>query len=144
MLWVALAAYLAGLAVALLSPTSGVQSALVTHVCDFGVRLGLSPETATQGRGEFLCNALILMPVSMLGSAVWPRTNWRDWLAFSFVISGSVELAQGLLLPERSATYVDVLANTLGGLAGALVVTAVRALVRSRRSAARERRQELH
>ncbi len=82
-----------------------------------------------------MCNALILMPVSALGSLFWPRTTWRDWTAYAFVISGLVELIQGLVLPHRAATFVDVVANTLGGLGGAVVVLALRGL-RGRRTEA--------
>jgi glycopeptide antibiotics resistance protein len=82
-----------------------------------------------------VCNALILMPVSAMGSVIWPLTTWRDWTAYAFVISGLVELIQGLVLPHRTATFVDVVANTLGGLGGAVAVLALRRL-RGRRTAA--------
>ena len=129
--WVrALAVYSVFLAVVLLSPGSGAQSSSVTSFVDVAHALGISPELATQARGEFICNALILMPVSALGSMIWPRTTWRDWTAWAFVIASSVELAQGLFLPARSATMVDVVANTLGGLLGAVFVALVRAWFR--------------
>ena len=48
--------------------------------------------------------------------------EWASERMHAFVIAGSVELLQGLLLPARSATFVDVVANTLGGLGGAAVV----------------------
>jgi glycopeptide antibiotics resistance protein len=105
---------------------------MATWVVDLGTTLGFSPETANQSRAELLCNALILMPVSALGSLVWPRTTWRDWTAYSFVIAGTVELVQGLLLPERTASFDDVVANTLGGLGGAVVVGGWRWLSRRR------------
>lgn len=122
----ALLVYSALLGVALLAPTSGTQSEMAAWVVDLGTSVGFSPETATQARAEFLCNAAILAPVSALGSLVWTSTTWRDWTAYAFVIAGSVELVQGLLLPNRTASYIDIVANTLGGLVGALVVLVVR------------------
>jgi glycopeptide antibiotics resistance protein len=119
---VALVVYSALLAVALLAPTSGTQSSMASWVADLGRALGFSAQTATQERAEFLCNVAILAPISLLGSLIWPRTTWRDWTAVGFLVAGSVELAQGVLLPGRTASATDVVANTLGCLAGALVI----------------------
>jgi glycopeptide antibiotics resistance protein len=135
---VALVAYAAALAVALLAPTSGTQSSMASVFVRMGTAVGLSPETATQARAEFLGNALILVPVAALGSLVWRGTTWREWTAYAFVLATAVELTQGLLLSARTASASDVVANTLGGLGGAVLVAAARWGL-----AARERRQEL-
>jgi glycopeptide antibiotics resistance protein len=129
---IALAIYSCALAIALLAPTSGTQSGMASWVSDLGVWVGFSAETASQSRAEFLCNAAILAPVSALGSLIWTRTTWRDWTAYAFVIACGVELTQGALLPDRTASQVDIVANTLGGLAGAVVVLAARWLSRRR------------
>jgi glycopeptide antibiotics resistance protein len=123
---VALLVYSVLLGVALLAPTSGTQSSMAAWVVDLGTAVGFSPETATQARAEFLCNAAILAPVSALGSLIWTGTTWRDWTAYAFVIAGTVELVQGLVLPDRTASYIDIVANTLGGLLGAVVVLMAR------------------
>lgn len=132
---VALVVYSVLLGIALLAPTSGTQSGMASWVSDLGVWVGFSAETANQGRAEFLCNVAILAPVSALGSLIWSRTTWRDWTAYAFVIACLVELTQELVLPERTASHVDIVANTLGGLAGAVVVLAARRLSRRRRAA---------
>ncbi|MBA2954571.1 hypothetical protein GON03_09565 [Nocardioides sp. MAH-18] len=88
-----------------------------------------------QSDAEFLCNALIVAPVSALGSILWPRTTWRTWTALALVGACAVEITQGALLTERTASYVDVVANTLGGLLGALVVLAWRRVSRRRTAA---------
>lgn len=67
--------------------------------------------------------------MSALGALVWRRTNWRDWTAYGFVISFGVEAVQALFLPHRSATFSDVVANTLGGLLGGLLGALVSRLV---------------
>jgi hypothetical protein len=140
---VALVVYSAALAVALLAPTSGTQSTMASWVSDLGVRVGFSPETASQARAEFLNNAAILAPVSALGSLLWPQTTWRDWTAYAFVIAVLVELSQAMVLPGRTPSPVDVVANTLGGLTGAVLVLGWRLLTTRRPSAAGERWQEL-
>lgn len=125
-LLIALGAYVVLLAIALLAPTSGTQSEMASWLCDLGRSVGFDAGTATQPRAEFLCNALILAPVSALGSLAWPRTDWRDWTAWTFLAAGLVELIQGAVLSGRTASYADVVANTLGGLAGAFAVALVR------------------
>jgi hypothetical protein len=127
---IALAAYSAALAVVLLAPTSGNQSEAASWLGDLGAWVGLPDRFVTQSRVEFVCNALILMPLSALGCLIWPRVRWRDWTAYSFVIACAVELTQGLLLPDRTVATVDVVANTLGGLGGAVVVAVARHLRR--------------
>lgn len=130
---VALVAYACFLAVVLLSPSSGAQSASVTRFADVAHAVGFPADLVTQARAEFVANALIIVPVSALGSVIWPRSTWRDWTAWSFLLAASVELAQGLLLPGRTATMVDIVANTLGGLLGAVLVLLVRRVVPSAR-----------
>lgn len=122
----ALAAYSVFLAVVLLAPSSSDQSRAAAWLVDLGDWVGVPDRLTTQARAEFIANALLLMPVSALGSLGWPRTRWRDWTAWAFVLAAAVELAQGLFLSARTASFVDVVANTLGGLGGALVVGVVR------------------
>ncbi len=72
-------------------------------------------------RVEVLMNAVIIAPLSFLGSRVWPRLRWQDWTAYAFVGATTVELVQGLLLPGRQASFSDIVANTFGALLGALL-----------------------
>ncbi|WP_296604778.1 VanZ family protein [Nocardioides sp.] len=118
----ALTGYSAALAFILLVPWGAIPTSGASRTAELAARLGAPAWALEPARWEFACNALILMPVSMLGSLIWQRTTWKDWTAYAFVIAGTVELVQGLLLPERSATFADVVANTLGGLGGALAV----------------------
>src|ERR1700754_1001627 len=129
---VVLGLYSAFLAVVLLAPTSGTQSHAASVLGDAATWAGVPERMVTQGRVELVCNALILMPVSALGSLVWPSTNWRDWTAYAFVIACVVELVQGLALTQRTASFADVAANALGGLGGAGVVALGRWVFRRR------------
>ncbi|ANH38216.1 VanZ like family protein [Nocardioides dokdonensis FR1436] len=119
---VALGAYCLFIAAIVLLPTGAVPSAVVTHVAGLADAMGTPARLTAGARIEFGLNALMVVPISALGGLLWPRWNWRDWTAAAFVASASVELIQGLFLPDRSATFVDVCANTLGGLMGALLV----------------------
>ena len=82
---------------------------------------------------EFIVNVGVIAPAAALGSVVWPRTTWRDWTAYGFLFSASIELTQGLLLPTRSARFDDIVANTLGALVGAALVLLVRRVAARRR-----------
>jgi VanZ family protein len=115
-----LAAYLVFLAFVLLNPSADVPSSSVAWLSQVGTRAGLPAPLVEPSRVEFICNVLILMPLSLLGSVLLLRLDWRDWTAYGFVLSGTVEMLQAVLLPDRSATFSDVVANTSGILMGAV------------------------
>ena len=110
------------LAVVLLSPTSQVQTASVTHLTG-ALQVVLPDSLVTFSRVEILLNILIIAPVTFLGALAWPRLRWQDWTAYVFVGAATVELEQGLLLPGRDASFTDVFANTAGALLGAFLAT---------------------
>jgi glycopeptide antibiotics resistance protein len=115
-----LALYAVLLAVALFSPTSHVQSSLVVHVGDL-LRHPLPDAWVTFTRAEVLMNVVIIAPLTFLGSLVWPRLSWQDWTAYGFLGAICVELVQGVLLPERHASFSDIVANGAGALVGAVL-----------------------
>jgi glycopeptide antibiotics resistance protein len=116
---VLLVVYSALLLIAVLSPSSHDQSHAVFWL---GYRLqDLGMRAATFTRLEVVMNAVIVAPVTFLASFVWPRHSWRDWAAFGFLVSLAVEAAQALLLPDRQASFSDVVANTAGALLGAVL-----------------------
>ncbi len=122
------------LAIALFSPTSQHQAGAVVRLSDLMMWLGVPVRLVTFTRLEVLMNAVIVAPVTMLASLVWPRWSWRDWTAGGFLVALLVEGVQGLLLPGREAAFSDVVANTAGALAGALLVAGSRSMLRSRKS----------
>jgi glycopeptide antibiotics resistance protein len=113
------------LAVVLFSPTSHVQASLVNDLVKV-LQAVLPDSWVTFGRVEVLMNAVIIAPLSFLGSRVWPRLRWQDWTAYGFVGATTVELVQGLLLPGRQASFTDIVANTIGALLGALIYRRLR------------------
>jgi glycopeptide antibiotics resistance protein len=117
------------LALALFSPSSSQQSGAVLRLGELLTSVGVPADLATYPRLEVLMNAVIVVPVTLLGSLVRPQWSWRDWTAGAFVLAVAVEVVQGVFLPGREATFSDVVANTAGALAGALVVSAVRSML---------------
>ena len=101
------------------NPTVAVD--VVGRVSDWMVARGFPESMSTPERVEFGLNALMFSPAVFLVSIVVPGHPWANWVVYAFVGSGTVELWQGLFLPPRSAQMVDVVANTLGALLGALV-----------------------
>lgn len=119
-LWALLVIYCAFIAVVVLVPSAAFPSAVVNWVSDHANAIGVPDQLLVGHRVEFALNILMIAPISALGSLLWRSWGWRDWTGVAFVSSGAVELGQGLLLPDRSATFVDVCANTAGALLGAV------------------------
>ena len=132
----ALVAWVALLAVVLLAPSSAGPDWLIFRTADGLGRLGMPYSMASPRRVEFVLNVAAFVPLSALGTLLWPRPTWRDWTAVGFAASFVVEAAQALVLDTRAATHSDVVANTLGMLVGALLGLLVRRILswRARRA----------
>lgn len=113
----------------LLNPSAAVPSTSVGWVYARLRDGGFPDALLTRGRVEFVLNVGMFAPLTMLTTLIWPKRSWTHWVAWAFVLSCAVELSQGLFLPARSAQFVDVVANTMGALAGAwLMSVAIRVL----------------
>ncbi len=117
---VLLGLYVAVVAFIVFQPVPDIASGTVGDLADLLYRLGLDPTVVTGARVEFALNALMFAPIPFLGTWVFPRFRWTDWVVIAFLGSIGVELIQALFLDARSAQYVDIVSNTLGGLIGAL------------------------
>lgn len=80
---------------------------------------------------EFGANVVMFVPLGVLIALLLPRWEW--WLApiIGLALSLAIEFGQALLLPERFATPLDVLANSAGATIGALLVTGFRVAARA-------------
>jgi VanZ family protein len=85
-----------------------------------------APDWVDYAHLEFGANIVMFVPLGALIALLLPRWEW--WLApiIGLALSLGIEFGQALLLPQRFATPLDVLANTAGATIGALIVTAVR------------------
>lgn len=106
-------------------PTSQIASSSVIHIWFFLRDLG-APGWVTPRKIEFGTNILLFMPLSFLGATFRPRWGFGTWLLVGFLGTSAIELTQLLVLTARSATIYDVLANTLGTVAGYAAVVAWR------------------
>ena len=117
--------YVAVVAFIVFWPSSDVPSSSIQHIHGWLQDVG-APAGVTAVRVEFGLNVLLFVPLSLLGSLLKPRWTWSSWVVVGYVATFSIELTQGLLLPDRSATMQDVVANTGGALMGALLAWAIR------------------
>jgi glycopeptide antibiotics resistance protein len=78
---------------------------------------------------EFCANIAFFVPIGFLLGVLFPNRFW--WLApiGGFLLSVSVETAQGLFLPGRVSSVGDVVANSTGAIVGCLVAVALRMLI---------------
>ncbi|MGN6502464.1 MAG: VanZ family protein [Pseudolysinimonas sp.] len=90
---------------------------------------------------DFVANIAFFVPIGLLAALLLPWRMW--WLAIPVgaLLSGALEFGQYLFLPERYASWSDVLANSIGALLGALIGAAIRA-TRHRRTEPDLRRPE--
>lgn len=79
---------------------------------------------------EFAANIAMFIPFGIILGLRLPRRRW--WLAvvLAAALSGAVELAQALFLPDRVPAWSDIVANTSGALIGALLVVVFRSMRR--------------
>lgn len=132
-----LVAYALVLAVVLLFPRGEMPTASNAFITALAQRFGADPTLVTPQRMEVVLNVLIMVPLALLGRLLRPGYSWRDWTAVGFVLAASVELFQGLFLPERSASALDVVANTTGVGLGAIVGSLLRIPIRRREAGMR-------
>lgn len=121
-----LVGYVGFLAAVLTQYTPTVATDVVSR---FGVWLGSIgfPAVVTEpSRVEFLLNAVMFAPITFLAALTFPRHPWANWVVYAYLASAAVELVQGVYLPPRSAQFVDVVANTLGGVMGVVFAVPVK------------------
>ncbi len=120
---VAFLGYAVVLGIILLNPSAALPAGGVSFVSEAADWIGLPAWLVAGHRVEFAMNVGVMVPLAVLGMLAWSSLGWRDWTAYGFVISLSVEAVQAVALAARSATYVDVVANTAGTMIGALAVS---------------------
>lgn len=85
-----------------------------------------APEWVNYDFADFVANVGFFVPIGLVAALLLPWRVW--WLAMPIgaALSAALELGQALFLPERYASWSDVLANTLGAVLGAFVGAAIR------------------
>ena len=100
---------------------------------------GLPPWFITYRKVEFAANILLFVPFGIIVTLRAHRRFWWMSVVVAAVVSGAVELAQAIFLPERVPAWSDIVANTSGAFIGALLVLALWSISR-RRALAQARR----
>ncbi len=120
-----LAVELAGIAWLVLNPNPSAPGrgvSLASRLMEaVAVRFGLPSGVASPVVWEFLLNVALFVPLTFLAVLLWPRPGVLAWTALSGLLTVFLESSQWLLLPTRSPTVSDLIANTAGGFTGALV-----------------------
>ncbi|SEE63926.1 VanZ like family protein [Arthrobacter alpinus] len=93
-------------------PASGQLHMVLTWLHNHGM-----PRFIGYGQVEFTANVGIFIPMGYIASA-WFRKFWPG-IFIGFLASCVIELGQAIFLPDRFATGMDVLANTIGAGIGA-------------------------
>ena len=75
---------------------------------------------------EFVANIVLFVPFGALATLSSPRMRWRWAVLGGVLVSGLVELVQATLLPGRTGSLQDVVANTLGAAIGSGLVLGLR------------------
>ncbi|MCR2823911.1 VanZ family protein [Microbacterium sp. zg.Y909] len=112
---VALAAYLVRAAVILLAP---VSCGAIVHTLGDWLHGGIGASWFGYGWIEFSANILLFAPLGFLTTLWLRRPLWGA--AAAVALSAAAELAQ-LVLPSRTASVRDILANAAGAVIGAAV-----------------------
>ena len=125
---VAYGVYLTSVALLVWSPDPAGPSAAVARTVAGLARLGVG---VSGGLVEFGLNVVMLIPLSLLGGLLVRRLRVSDWIAAGFCLSLTVEVIQRLVLPTRSGSSRDIVANTLGAAIGAMLLVVGPAVLRS-------------
>jgi glycopeptide antibiotics resistance protein len=128
-----LAAYVGLVAVITLTPTH-FDRPFGPYIDKLLVKLhehGL-PQWFGYGDVQFLANVAMFLPLGFLAALLLPRKAWWVLLFLGTAFSSAIEFAQSLYLPARYSDPLDVVANSLGALVGAVIAITLRLLVSHR------------
>ncbi len=116
----ALCLYLLLVAYAVLNPSADAASSSVGVVRQVLERLDAPPRFVDAA--EFGSNIVLFMPIPVLVGLIGGPRSVPVWLVLGAAGSGLIELTQRLLLAGRTPSLVDVAANTIGAVLGAMLL----------------------
>lgn len=115
---------LAGIAWLVLNPNPSAPGRAISAFSRLVVALGLPQRLADPVLWEFLLNVALFVPLTFLAVLLWPRPGVIGWTALAGALTVFLESSQALLLPTRTPTVSDLVANTGGGFVGAFLAAA--------------------
>ena len=87
----------------------------------------------TYDRIEFGSNIVLFVPLGILLAILMPRRRYLV-MPVGFTVSLTIETAQGVLLPGRTASLADLIANTAGACIGLFAVEVIDWVARRRQA----------
>jgi len=129
------AAYLVALGIVLLWPDHIDRNAGAAYAVLYAVFPG-----ATATAMDFGLNVVLFLPFGALLATILRGHPWV-LAGVAWVVPLFVELFQGVFLPGRTSSVLDVAANTLGGLIGAALTAALRRAIAHRHARTPARRR---
>jgi glycopeptide antibiotics resistance protein len=120
-----------------LNPSAATPTGAVLRVSAFVLDLGAPSWMASTTGWEYLLNLALFAPLGFLSSLIWGRVSVEAWVLTGFVVSAGLEVIQLVVLSGRSATLIDVSANTVGMFFGAVAAAVVLGLLSRHRPASR-------
>ena len=121
--------YLATLLYLVWEPDASTPGGVVVVIADLLAGVGLPGAVTVVEVG---LNVVLFVPLSLLGAFVLDRWEARWWLFAGLGATLVIELVQGMLLPTRSASGSDLVANTTGAMVGLACAHVLRHLLRRR------------
>lgn len=127
-------AYFAALAGILFwpSPVDRPIDGALMHLIQWLHARGLPQWLVSYRKVEFAANILLFVPFGTIVTLLVHRRFWWLPVVIAAALSGAVELAQGIFLPERVPAWSDIAANTSGAFIGAQMVLVLWFLSRRR------------
>lgn len=123
-LMAALAVYLGAAAYLVLWPQPDAPADAIARIVDELQARDITSITASMV--EFILNVVLFVPLTLLGMLIWRRTPALLWIVLGVGVSVLIEVVQKVALPDRDGTSTDLVANTLGALAGVAVGVVLR------------------
>ena len=83
---------------------------------------------------EFGLNVVMFVPLSLLGAFLFDRWGMHDWFLIGLAATVLIEMVQGMFLPTRTNSTLDLVANTIGSMTGLAAALLVREKARRRQA----------
>lgn len=107
------------------SPVDRSIDGSLLHVLAYLHSIGV-PDVVDYRFVERTANVLLFVPLGALVAAQLSRRHWWIALGACIALSGVIELGQALLLPARYASWIDLLANSVGAAIGVSITMLLR------------------
>ena len=107
------------------SPVDRSIDGSLLHVLAYLHSIGV-PDVVDYRFIERTANVLLFVPLGALAAAQLRRRHWWIAVVACIAVSGFIETGQLLMLPARCASWIDLLANSVGAAIGVSITMLLR------------------